>query len=136
MRSTAKGLRLSDNEWMELEEIYRPLREKYRKLSFNDFIAIVVKLGNWAWLKLPTNMHQQLLNPHKVFTRREKIQMKIRSRLESAENFKIDSKLTLGLPFLTKEAIRREASVRKMRMSPYIRSKLGVSAIARERLRT
>ena len=137
MRSTARGLRLSDNVWIDLDEIYWPLQEKYRRLSFNDFLAILLDLGRWAWLKLPAGTHQQLLNPHKVFTRREKQRMRIQNRLKSnAESLKIDSKLSLGLPTLTKEAIRREASMRKMRMSPYVRSKLGMSAVARERMTT
>jgi len=137
MKSTARGIRLLDDKWSKLDEIYRPLQEKYRRLSFNDFIGILVDLGRWAWLKLPTGTHQQLLNPHKVFTRREKQRMRIQKRLKNdAENLKIDSKLSLGLPTLTKEAIRREASMRKMRMSPYVRSKLGMSEVAREKLRT
>ena len=136
MRSTARGLRLFDSKWIELEEIYRPLQEKYRRLSLNDFLVILVDLGRWAWLKLPTSMHQQLLNPHRVFTRREKQRMRIRNRLENnAEDLRIDSSLSLGLPTLVKEAIRTEASLRKMRMSPYVRSKLGMSQVAREKLR-
>lgn len=122
---------------MRLEELHKTHRDKYRKLSLNDFLAILINLGEWTWLKLPAGMQYQLLNPHKVFTRREKNRLLIQKRLEKiAENVKIDSVLWLGLPTPVKDRIRTEAALHKMRMSPYVREKLGLSEGVGEKLRT
>jgi len=69
-----------------------------------------------------------MLAPHKVFTKRERQRIRIQTRLArfASQEFRIDDKLSLGLPALVKASIRRESAIRKMRMSPYIREKLGI----------
>jgi len=43
-----------------------------------------------------------------------------------SDELRIDDILYLGLPAPVKDSIRRESATRKMRMSPYIREKLGI----------
>lgn len=130
MSSRSRGIRGRDREWTPLEETWQELKDQYPKLSMNDFLWILLDLGKWAWSKLPDGMRLQMLVPHKVFTKRQKQRMRIQARLEqfASHDLRIDDKLSLGLPAPIKASIRRESAMRKMRMSPYVREKLGVRA--------
>jgi hypothetical protein len=130
LNSRARGIRGRDQQWQPIEETYRELVERYKKLSLNDFIWILLELGGWAWAKLPPGMHHQMLSPHMVLTKRQKQRMRIQARVAqlASRGFGIDDEVYVGLPALTKASIRREAALRKMRMSPLLREKLGIRA--------
>jgi hypothetical protein len=130
MSSRARGIRGRDQQWLPVEEAWQELADQYPRLSLNDFLWILLDLGRWAWSRLPDGMRQQMLAPHKVFTKRQKQQMRIQSRLDriASEELRIDDKLSLGLPALVKATIRRDSTMRKMRMSPYVRERLGIKA--------
>lgn len=103
--------------------------KRYPKLSLNDFLWILINLGEWTWNSLPAGMRQQMLVPHKLFTKREKQRMRVQQRVErlASHEFRIDERISLGLPAIAKSSIRRESAVHKMGMSPYIREKLGIT---------
>lgn len=128
MSSRARGIRGRSLQWIPIEDAWGDLAGRYPRLSLNDFLWILLDLGSWAWSRLPDGMRQQMLAPHKVFTKREKQRMKIQTRLErlTSHELRIDDMLSLGLPAVVKASIRRESAMRKMRMSPYIRQKLGI----------
>jgi len=128
MSSRARGIRGHDSQWLPIEEAWHDLAERYPKLSLNDFLWILLDLGRWTWSRLPDGMRQQMLAPHKVFTKRQRQRMRMQARIGRvvSDELRIDDILYLGLPAPVKDSIRRESATRKMRMSPYIREKLGI----------
>lgn len=127
MRSTARGVRIREDRWAVLEDLHQAHREEYPRLSMNDFLNLLLEVGAWAWTRLPAGSQKMMLHPHKHFTRRQKERLKVQDALgKLTRDSRIDNKVSLGLPTLNKEAIRAEAARHKMKMSPYIRERLGI----------
>ena len=81
MSSRARGIRGHDSQWLPIEEAWHDLAERYPKLSLNDFLWILLDLGRWTWSRLPDGMRQQMLAPHKVFTKRQRQRMRMQARI-------------------------------------------------------
>lgn len=68
-----------------------------------------------------------MLHPHKILSRQWRDEQRIRVLIgKIAQTMKIDSKVSLGLTSEMKETIRREARLKRTKMSPMIREKLGL----------
>jgi len=125
MSSRARGIRARDRQWIPLEEAWTDLRERYPKISFNDFLWIMLELGLTFYRTLPFSTQAKLWKPDKTFPQQQRLRVEVEQRAQKlAESSKMDAFIVFRVPAEKKRLLRSRAENAKMDVSKFIRSRI------------